>query len=71
MDRKQVVTKLEQIEEQAELTLNEFPKHLTRERLRLIIALARFMRVELSGQSGLAAGQGTVAANEESAAAGW
>jgi hypothetical protein len=71
MDRKHVVAKLEQIEEQAELTLNEFPKHLTRERLRLIIALARFMRVELSGQSVVAAGQSTVAANEESAAAGW
>lgn len=62
MDRKHVVAKLEQIEEQAELTLNEFPKHLTRERLRLIIALARFMRMELSGEH--AVGQTAVAANE-------
>jgi hypothetical protein len=48
MDSQNLVEKLEQIEEQAELTLAEFPRHLTKERLRLIIALARFTRVELS-----------------------
>lgn len=48
MDSQNLVEKLEQIEEQAELTLAEFPRHLTKERLRMIIALARFTRVELS-----------------------
>jgi hypothetical protein len=48
MDSQNLVEKLEQIEEQAELTLAEFPRHLTKERLRFIIALARFTRVKLS-----------------------
>jgi hypothetical protein len=48
MDNERIAAKLQQIEEQAQLTLNEFPKYLTKERLRLIIALARFTRVELS-----------------------
>ena len=48
MENEQVAAKLQQIEEQAQLTLNEFPKYLTKERLRLIIALARFTRSELS-----------------------
>jgi hypothetical protein len=48
MDSQKLVAKLEQIEEQAQLTLEEFPKHLTKERLRLIIALARFTRTELA-----------------------
>ncbi len=48
MDSQKLVAKLEQIEEQAALTLAELPKHLTKERLRLIIALARFTRTELS-----------------------
>ncbi len=50
MDSQNLVAKLEQIEEQAQLTLEELPKHLTKERLRLIIALARFARVELAMQ---------------------
>lgn len=54
MDSEQVVAKLAQIEEQARLTLDEFPQHLTKERLRLIIALARFTRVELSSPQMLA-----------------
>jgi hypothetical protein len=48
MDSRNLAAKLEQIEEQAQLTLEELPKHLTKERLRLIIALARFARVELA-----------------------
>jgi hypothetical protein len=40
------VAKLEQIQQQAQLTLDEFPS-LTRERLRMIIALARQLRAEL------------------------
>jgi hypothetical protein len=49
MNRERLAAKLEQIEEQARLTLEEFPQHLTRERLRMIIALARYMKSELSG----------------------
>jgi hypothetical protein len=41
------VAKLEQIQQQAQLTLDEFPRSLTRERLRMIIALARQLRAEL------------------------
>lgn len=41
------VAKLEQIQEQAQLTLDEYPRSLTRERLRMIIALARQLRAEL------------------------
>jgi hypothetical protein len=48
MDREKVLQKLEQIEEQAQFTLEEFPKHLNKERLRLIIALARFTILELT-----------------------
>jgi hypothetical protein len=48
MDIQELITKLEQIEEQAQRTLEEFPKSLTRERLRMIIALARYLRAESS-----------------------
>jgi hypothetical protein len=51
MNRERLAAKLEQIEEQARLTLEEFPQHLTRERLRMIIALARYMKSELSRDS--------------------
>jgi hypothetical protein len=47
MDQEELKAKLLQIEEQANLTLNEFPKTLTRERQRMIIALARYLRTEL------------------------
>lgn len=46
MDIQDLITKLEQIEEQAQRTLEEFPKSLTKERLRMIIALARYLRTE-------------------------
>jgi hypothetical protein len=44
-------TKLRQIEEHAEMTLEEFPS-LTKERQRMIISLCRFIQtqLELSGQ---------------------
>ena len=48
MDQEELIRKLAQIEEQAQLTLEEFPKSLTRERLRMIIALARYIRTEAS-----------------------
>lgn len=54
MSREQVFAKLDQIEEQARLTLDEFPKHLTKERLRLIIALVRFTKAELSSEDAVA-----------------
>lgn len=45
VEQKELIAKLEQIEEQAKDTLAEFPT-LTKERLRMIIALARYLRTE-------------------------
>ena len=53
MDKNELINKLKQIEEQASDTLAEFPKNLTRERLRMIIALARYMRTEIDLKGGL------------------
>lgn len=47
MDQEELLNKLAQIEEQATNTLAEFPKSLTKERLRMIIALTRYIRTEL------------------------
>lgn len=47
MNQQELIQKLQQIEEQARLTLEEFPKRLTRERQRMIIALAKYIRAEL------------------------
>ena len=46
MDQEDVLKKLAQIEEQAQSTLSEFPT-LAKERLRMIIALARYLRAEI------------------------
>jgi CHASE3 domain sensor protein len=46
MDQEEFLQKLSQIEEQAQLTLAEFPKTLTNERQRMIIALVRYIRSE-------------------------
>ena len=46
MDLEEFQQKLDQIEEQAQLTLAEFPKTLTKERQRMIIALVRYIRSE-------------------------
>jgi len=46
MDYEEFTQKLDQIEEQAQLTLAEFPKNLTKERQRMIIALVRYIRSE-------------------------
>jgi len=44
MDRKhEVLAKLSQIQEQAQLTLDELPLRLAKDRLRLIIGLARYL----------------------------
>jgi len=48
MDPQEILNKLSQIEEQAKCTLAEFPKTLTKERLRMIIALARYLRSEIA-----------------------
>jgi len=61
MDQDELNQKLDQIEEQAQLTLAEFPKTLTKERQRMIIALVRYIRAEC--QRGVALPQA-----EESAA---
>lgn len=51
MKQQELVAKLQQIEEQARLTLEEYPKTLTRERQRMIIALAKYIRSELDEPS--------------------
>jgi hypothetical protein len=44
MDRKrEILVKLQQIQEQAQLTLDELPLRLAKDRLRLIIGLARYL----------------------------
>ena len=48
MNQEELISKLDQIEEQARLTLEEFPKNLTRERQRMIVALAKYIRAELA-----------------------
>lgn len=47
MDREELKAKLRQIEEQAQLTIAEFPKTLTKERQRMIVALVRYVVTEL------------------------
>lgn len=44
MEPKELLSKLELIEEQARRTLEEFPQNLTKERQRMIIALVKQMR---------------------------
>ncbi|HEX6298537.1 MAG TPA: hypothetical protein VFZ74_18380 [Burkholderiales bacterium] len=51
MNEDELIAKLGQIEEQARLTLEEFPKRLTRERQRMIIALAKYIRSELNDRT--------------------
>lgn len=44
METEELLSKLELIEEQARLTLDEFPRHLAKERQRMIISLAKNIR---------------------------
>jgi hypothetical protein len=44
VETEELLSKLELIEEQARLTLDEFPRHLTKERQRMIISLAKNIR---------------------------
>jgi hypothetical protein len=58
VDRKnEILAKLEQIQEQAQLTLDELPLRLAKDRLRLIIGLARYLAtaVDLNGEQAVAA----------------
>lgn len=66
MDRRGEITgellaKLEQIQEQAQLTLDELPLRLAKDRLRLIIGLARYLQtaVHLSAEDVSASRAGT------------
>ena len=58
MDLEEFQQKLDQIEEQAQLTLAEFPKTLTKERQRMIIALVRYIRSEADRSPLLSKAQG-------------
>lgn len=48
MEPKELLSKLELIEEQARRTLEEFPQNLSKERQRMIIALAKQMRWQIA-----------------------
>ena len=50
MKLEEIVTKLEQIEQQAGLTISEYPHGLTVERQRLIVGLARQLRMHVRDQ---------------------
>ena len=58
MDLDEFNQKLDQIEEQAQLTLAEFPKTLTKERQRMIIALVRYIRAEAERGAAFPKGEG-------------
>jgi hypothetical protein len=44
VETQELLSKLDLIEEQARLTLDEFPRELTKERQRMIISLAKNIR---------------------------
>jgi hypothetical protein len=44
MTEEEMLEKLKQIEEQARMTLNELPRRLAKDRLKLVIGLAQYMR---------------------------
>jgi hypothetical protein len=48
VERDELMSKLALIEEQARLTLDEFPQHLAKERQRMIIALIKHIRWAIS-----------------------
>jgi hypothetical protein len=50
MKLEELITKLEQIEQQAALTLSEYPHGLTVERQRLIVGIAKQVRSHLIDQ---------------------
>lgn len=71
MQRKdEILVKLEQIQEQAQLTLDELPLRLAKDRLRLIIGLARYLSttIDVNWQDGLSAAAAEDAAKRPPAA---
>jgi hypothetical protein len=67
----EILAKLEQIQEQAQLTLDELPLRLAKDRLRLIIGLARYLSttIEVRWEEGeLSAAAAEDAAKRPSAA---
>jgi len=48
VDQEELLNKLGQIEEQANYTLAEYPRILTKERLRMIVALVRYLKTEVT-----------------------
>jgi len=51
LEEQELLHKLGQIREQAELTLAELPARLAKDRLRLIIGLARYLQTSLEMRS--------------------
>ena len=71
MQRKdEILIKLEQIQEQAQLTLDELPLRLAKDRLRLIIGLARYLSttIDVNWQNELSAAAAEDAATRPLAA---
>jgi hypothetical protein len=54
LEKDELLSKLDLIEEQARLTLNEFPQHLAKERQRMIIALIKHVRSAIADTRGAA-----------------
>ena len=50
MKLEELITKMQQIEEQASLTLHEYPHGHTKERVRLLLAIAKQVRAHLADQ---------------------
>ena len=71
MQRKdEILAKLDQIQEQAQLTLDELPLRLAKDRLRLIIGLARYLSttVDMAWDEGVSAAAAEDAARRPLAA---
>ncbi len=62
MKLEELISKLEQIEQQAALTLSEYPHGLTIERQRLIVGIAKQLRAHLQDQA--RAGERKTSAND-------
>jgi hypothetical protein len=54
LERDELLSKLKLIEEQARLTIDEFPQHLAKERQRMIIALIKHIRWGIADTPGAA-----------------
>jgi len=52
LKKNELLEKLTQIHEQAELTLGDLPKGLAKDRLQLIVSLARYLKNAVEAESG-------------------